>query len=101
MNGVKEVRWMTRDEVDEALRSFPVAILPLGATEQHGHHLPLGVDIMLAEGIARLVAGETGALLLPAVPFGYSWVWRVIPGGLPGLPPNRETNRKEVAPNVA
>lgn len=36
---------MTRDEVEKAITDFPVAILPLGATEQHGHHLPLGVDI--------------------------------------------------------
>jgi creatinine amidohydrolase len=80
MNTVKEIRYMTRDEVEDAVGQFPVAILPLGATEQHGRHLPLGVDIMLAEGLARLVAKETGALLLPAVPFGYSWVWRDIPG---------------------
>src|ERR687893_1225384 len=101
MNGVKEVRWMTRDEVDEAVRSFPVAILPLGATEQHGHHLPLGVDIMLAEGIARLVAGETGALLLPAVPFGYSWVWRDIPGTVSLQQHNVETIIKDVAHSVS
>ncbi|MGJ0406166.1 creatininase family protein, partial [Listeria monocytogenes] len=31
---------MTRDEVEKAITDFPVAILPLGATEQHGHHLP-------------------------------------------------------------
>lgn len=77
---IREIRNMTRDEVEEAINDYPVAILPLGATEQHGHHLPLGVDIMLAEGISRLVVEETGALLLPAVPFGYSWVWRDIPG---------------------
>ena len=28
-----------------------VAVLPLGATEQHGPHLPLGVDTVLADGI--------------------------------------------------
>src|ERR687894_274162 len=101
MNGVKEVRWMTKDEVDEAVRSFPVAILPLGATEQHGHHLPLGVDIMLAEGIARLVAGETGALLLPAVPFGYSWVWRDIPGTVSIQQHHVEALIKDVAHGVS
>ena len=101
MNGIKEVRWMTRDEVDEAVRSFPVAILPLGATEQHGHHLPLGVDIMLAEGLARLVAEETGALLLPTVPFGYSWVWRDIPGTVSVQQHNVEAIIKDVAHSVS
>ncbi|MDM5338485.1 creatininase family protein [Fictibacillus enclensis] len=76
----KELLKMTRDEVAEAVADFPVAILPLGATEQHGHHLPLGVDVYLAEGISRKLAQRTGALLLPSLPFGYSWVWRDIPG---------------------
>src|SRR5918997_5085125 len=101
MNGIKEVRWMTRDEVDEAVRSFPVAVLPLGATEQHGHHLPLGVDIVPAEEIARLVAGETGGLLLPAVPFGYSWVWRDIPGTVSLQQHNVEAIIKDVAHSVS
>jgi creatinine amidohydrolase len=76
----KEISFMTRDEVAESIEGFPVAILPLGATEQHGHHLPLGVDNFLAEGLSRKLSEETGALLLPTLPFGYSWVWRDIPG---------------------
>jgi creatinine amidohydrolase len=76
----KEISFMTRDEVAESITEFPVAILPLGATEQHGNHLPLGVDNFLAEGISRKLSEETGALLLPTLPFGYSWVWRDIPG---------------------
>ncbi|MDO6657417.1 creatininase family protein [Anaerobacillus sp. 1_MG-2023] len=71
---------MTRDEVQRRVQENPVAILPLGATEQHGHHLPIGVDVYLAEGLARRVAEKMNALLLPSLPFGYSWVWRDIPG---------------------
>ena len=77
---VKEIINMTRDEVAAAIEEFPVAILPLGATEQHGHHLPLGVDIFLAEGLSKKICEKTGAILLPSLPFGYSWVWRDIPG---------------------
>ena len=75
-----EIGLMTRDEVKMRLESYPVAVLPLGATEQHGHHLPLGTDLLLSEGISREICMETGALLLPGIPFGYSWVWRDIPG---------------------
>lgn len=71
---------MTRDEVKESLAEFPVVILPLGATEQHGHHLPLGVDIYLSEYFSKEVAKATGALVAPTLPFGYSWVWRDVPG---------------------
>jgi creatinine amidohydrolase len=101
MTEIREVRYMSRHEVEEAVGSYPVAILPLGATEQHGHHLPLGVDTMLAEGLARLVAEETGALLLPAVPFGYSWVWRDIPGTVSVQQHHVETVIKDVAHSVS
>ncbi len=92
---------MTRDEVAEAIDDYPVAILPLGATEQHGYHLPLGVDVMLAEGISRRVAEETGALLLPAVAFGYSWVWRDIPGTVSIQQHHVEDLIKDVAHGVS
>ena len=49
-----------------------LAILPVGAIEQHGAHLPLGVDWMEADAIAKGVARELGAYLLPAIPFGNS-----------------------------
>ncbi len=71
-----EARFLSRDAFAERIAKFPVAILPLGATEQHGHHLPLGTDTILAEHFAVRVAEATGATVLPAMPFGYSWVWR-------------------------
>jgi creatinine amidohydrolase len=48
-----------------------VIILPTGATEQHGPHLPMGTDAMLAAAIADAVAQEVGALVAPTLPFGY------------------------------
>ncbi|MEJ1129962.1 creatininase family protein [Variovorax sp. CCNWLW225] len=53
-----------------------VAVLPLGATEQHGPHLPLGVDTVLAEGIVaaslpRLPA-DLPVLFLPTQQIGLS-----------------------------
>src|SRR5664280_3828693 len=79
-NTINEIARMTRDEVDKAVKNFPVAILPIGATEQHGLHLPLGTDTFLSAYVSRRICEATGALLLPPVPFGYSWVWRDIPG---------------------
>jgi creatinine amidohydrolase len=53
-----------------------VAVLPLGATEQHGPHLPLGVDTMLADGIVRaalpLLPPDLPALFLPTQSIGLS-----------------------------
>lgn len=48
------------------------AIIPVGATEQHGPHLPLGVDWMLANAVAEGVGEKLNAYVLPAMPFGAS-----------------------------
>lgn len=53
-----------------------VAVLPLGATEQHGPHLPLGVDTLLADGILAaalpLLPAEASVLVLPTQAIGLS-----------------------------
>lgn len=100
MGKAKELLYMTRDQVADAAEEFPVAILPLGATEQHGHHLPLGVDIFLSEGISKRLSEKTGSLLLPAMPFGYSWVWRDIPGTVSLQQNHVEAVIKDVAHSV-
>lgn len=101
MGSAKEIIKMNRDEVATAIEEFPVAILPLGATEQHGHHMPLGVDIYLAEAMSRRLSERTGALMLPAMPFGYSWVWRDIPGTVSIQQHHVESIIKDVAHSVS
>ncbi|MFI8414470.1 creatininase [Paeniglutamicibacter gangotriensis] len=46
-------------------------IIPTGATEQHGPHMPLGVDAMLSKAIAGVVAEKTGAVVAPVFAYGY------------------------------
>ena len=73
-----EVRWdrMTAPALVEAARGQAVVIIPLGATEQHGPHLPVQVDWRLAYEVslraARLMEGRQRALVTPAIPFGMS-----------------------------
>lgn len=50
-----------------------IAVLPVGAVEQHGPHLPLLTDTVLASGVARRIAESTKALLLPAIAYGDAW----------------------------
>lgn len=64
-------------------------ILPLGATEQHGPHLPLGTDTIRAEALAeRLAERLPGSLVAPTLPVGCSDEHSGFPGLL-GL--ERET----------
>lgn len=46
-------------------------IIPTGATEQHGPHMPLGVDTLLATDIAVAVGQQLGALVAPVFSYGY------------------------------
>lgn len=61
-----------------------MAILPIGATEQHGLHLPTGVDTFSATAVAEAASARTGIPVLPAIPYGcslgHSKKW---PGTLP------------------
>jgi creatinine amidohydrolase len=58
------------------------AIFPVGSTEQHGPHLPLDTDNLIAERIALETARRSVGLVLPTLPLGYAWVWRDVPGTL-------------------
>ncbi|OTF01740.1 creatininase family protein [Halorubrum sp. SD683] len=76
---VAEMSW---PEVETALRAGQATvILPLGATEQHGPHLPLGTDTRLATALAERVARRLGdALVAPPVPVGPSEEHTGFPG---------------------
>ncbi|WP_433034422.1 mycofactocin biosynthesis peptidyl-dipeptidase MftE [Actinomycetospora sp. CA-053990] len=54
----------------------PVLLVPVGATEQHGPHLPLGTDT----AIAATVAARSGHPVAPALPYGASGEHESFPG---------------------
>lgn len=49
----------------------PVLFLPCGSLEQHGPHLPLGVDAMLSTAVAKDAAKLVNGLVAPALSYGY------------------------------
>ncbi len=75
---------MTWPEFAEQVDRNPVVLLPTGMTEQHGPHLPLGVDFQLPLAIADLVAREIDGLIAPPLHYGYKSMPRT--GGGPGFP---------------
>jgi creatinine amidohydrolase len=48
-----------------------IVFLPIGATEQHGPHLPLNVDVILPTGVCERVAREVGGIVAPTIAYGY------------------------------
>jgi creatinine amidohydrolase len=66
---------LNRDQIRAAAADC-LAVLPLGATEQHGPHLPAGVDSLIVEALAREAAAEASheipVMVAPALPFGSS-----------------------------
>lgn len=63
---------LTWEEMNEAIRAQKVVILPTGATEQHGPHLPLDVDAFLCESVCLEAARRAPeeVLVLPPVSYG-------------------------------
>ncbi len=62
---------LTWPEYRDLLSDGAPVLLPVGTTEQHGPHLPLGVDWMLPQEMCRRVAAEIGGIVAPAITYGY------------------------------
>lgn len=73
---------MTWSEAGEAFAESGVAIIPVGSTEQHGPHNPLGTDSLIAAAVAGEVGERTSTVVLPVVPVGVSAHHRQFPGSL-------------------
>src|SRR2546426_3708576 len=68
-----ELDRMTYDEVETYLASGQgIVVLPVGATEEHGPHGPLGTDTFAAAIVARKVAEKLDGVVAPALPYGMS-----------------------------
>jgi len=65
---------LTWPEINDAIDLGKVCIVPCGAVEQHGPHLPLDVDLVCPMGIAKGAGQQTPdkMLVLPIVAYGYT-----------------------------
>jgi|SRR5580658_2696184 creatinine amidohydrolase len=65
---------------ERRLRTNPLVILPVGALEAHGPHLPLGADQIQAEATAAALAERTDGLVAPTIAYGSAPGARRFPG---------------------
>ena len=72
---------MTPVAVGERLRLRPTLIVPVGTTEQHGPHLPLGCDTIIVERLADDLSAAYGVTRAPTVQYGVHAAVRPFPGG--------------------
>ncbi len=71
---------MTQDEIQEAIDAGRLAIVPTGATEAHGPHMPTDTDSHQAEHMAVLLAERIDAVVAPALPYAISKTFEHFPG---------------------
>lgn len=68
-NRLKNMSWV---QFDEMRKTTKTVILPSGACEVYGPHLPLGSDILVSEALAKLVADKANAVVGPCLEVGQS-----------------------------
>lgn len=88
---IRELGEMTFEDVSAMDRSRTIAVLPVGAIEAHGPHLPLATDTVIAAAMARagaaaLDAAGWHAVLLPPLPFTAAPFAAAFPGTLSVAP---------------
>src|SRR5437879_2326067 len=81
---------MTWPEVRAAIERNSGVILPVGATEQHGYHLPIATDTILPLELARAVGDRLDFLIAP--PLSYGCRSRPLSGGGQSFPGTMSLN---------
>ena len=78
---------MAWPDVAAAVGAREVGLIPVGATEQHGPHLPLATDSIIATALCELVSERCGAPVLPVISIGCSYGHgTVLPGTISHTP---------------
>ena len=71
---------ITTKEFALQAKKDPLVFLPIGATEAHGIHLPLGTDSIQPQALCDALAEEFGGLVAPLLPYGQHSSTRNMPG---------------------
>jgi len=95
-----ELLHLTWPEARDAIRSAGIALLPVGAVEQHGPHLPLGTDLFIARWITDRAIESRRWIRLPEIAVGASEEHRQFWGTL-WVSPDRLRDQSEALADAA
>ncbi|HWQ29734.1 MAG TPA: creatininase family protein [Negativicutes bacterium] len=61
---------ITWPKAEQYFKESDLVLIPIGSTECHGRHMPLGTDVLIPERLADLVEEKSDILIAPMIPFG-------------------------------
>ena len=77
------LEYLTWVEAEEAFKRCEVVVIPLGArTKEHGPHLPLNNDWVMAEYLTERIAAEVPVVIMPTLQYGYYPSFTEYPGSV-------------------
>jgi len=82
MENTKWIKLMSSAEFEDLMKTCNTVIIPVGAIEVYGPHMPMGSDIIVAQDIAERIANETNAMIGPCLEVGESYSLSLYPGTL-------------------
>lgn len=76
------MKYMNMDSFKNKLKTIDTVIIPIGMIEAHGHHCPLGTDILIPNKFCEIIESKIGdkIIIAPEINYGHSWALSVYPG---------------------
>ncbi len=94
MSNVHQMNWV---DFDARRAETDLVLIPLGAVEVYGPHLPMGADGIATTALAEGVAARVPAFVAPLIPVGYSAALAEFPGTLSVQPASLVAYTRDVA----
>lgn len=94
---MKNPQYMNWVDYEAAQKETDLVLIPLGAVEVYGPHLPMGADGIATSALAKSVSEQVPALVSPLIPVGYSEALQSFPGTLSVKPASLVAYTRDVA----
>jgi creatinine amidohydrolase len=89
-----QMNWV---DYEEEQKKTDLVLIPLGAVEVYGPHLPMGADGIATSALAKGVSEQVPAMVSPLIPIGYSEALQAFPGTLSVKPASLVAYTRDVA----